>query len=153
MMIKKILVPYNFKLRDEKCIHYVLKNFSSEDPILVTLLHIHAPIPEISHFALDKRSLIKGIGRKITDFKQKEDEFLKIKNLFLENDFSEEKVEFLFVPKQYSIAKDIIELVNKHNFTTIILNRSPKKRIATFTESVSMKLITSLKDKEIIILT
>ena len=152
MFRKKVLIPYNFKPRDEKSIHYALKNFAGDDSIFVSVLHLHAPIPKIGAFSLGKNELIKSLGKKITDFRQKEDEFYKLKSLFLENNFAEDQLDFIFQPKQESIAKDIVNLMKEKNYSTIVLNRSPKKRIATFGESVSIKVISSLKDKEIIIL-
>ncbi|GAB6888950.1 hypothetical protein JCM13304A_24500 [Desulfothermus okinawensis JCM 13304] len=152
MFRKKILIPYNFKPRDEKSIHYAIKNFSGDNSIFISVLHLHSPIPKIGAFTLGKSELIKNLGKKITDFRQKEEEFFKLKELFLENNFSEEQLEFLFTPKKESIAKDILEVIKNKNFSTIILNRASGKRISTFGESVSMKLISLLKDKEIIIL-
>jgi len=153
MFRKRILIPYNFKPRDEKSIHYAIRSFAGDKSVYISLLHLHAPISKIGAFSLGKNELIKTLGKKITDFRQKEDEFFKLKELFLENNFTEEQVDIIFQPKQESIAKDIVNLVKDKNYSTVILNRAPGKRIVTFGESVSIKLISSLKEKEIIILT
>jgi len=153
MFRKRILIPYNFKPRDEKSIHYALRSFAGDNSIFISLLHLHAPISKIGAFSLGKNELIKTLGKKITDFRQKEDEFFKLKELFLENNFTDEQVNIIFKPKQESIAKDIVNLVKDKNYSTVILNRSPGKRIVTFGQSVSIKVISSLKEREIIILT
>ena len=77
------------------------------------ILHLHAPMPKIGTFTLGKDNLIKKLGKKITDFRQKEEEFYKIKEQFLENNFSDKQVELLFIQRKNSVAKDIIEIITK----------------------------------------
>ncbi len=153
MFRKKILIPYSFSQRDEKSIHYAIKNYAGDNTIFLSILYLHAPIPKVGTFTLGRENLIKKMGKEIIDFRQKEDELFKVKEQFLENNFNSDQVEILFLEKKNSVAKDIVEIVTQGKFTTIVLNRSPGKRIATFSESVSLKIISSLKGREIIILT
>jgi len=69
----------------------------------------------------------------------------------LERGFSKDRIHTVFEPKKKDIAGDIVDLALKGRFNVVVLNRKPGKIARFFTGSVFNKVVTSLKETTVCI--
>ncbi|NIS39146.1 universal stress protein [Candidatus Saccharibacteria bacterium] len=69
-----------------------------------------------------------------------------MKDLLVEGGFAEKQVNCVFRPRKKDIASEIIDLVNSDHFDTIVLNRKHARVTRFFSGSISHKVVISLKD-------
>lgn len=75
------------------------------------------------------------------------------KENLLENGFSENQIHCIFKPKKKDIAGEIIDLASNGNHDLIVMNRKPGKVKRFFTGSVFNKVVSTLKDKTVCLVT
>ena len=147
MSSQKILVPYNFMAYDQKALDFIIRTFAHLEGVEITLFNTYIPAPEIDVRATPMMEKLKSdlsfLSKKI---KEQEKGLKTAKQKLLQNGFSEQKVHYIFQPKKKDIATEIIALVKNQNFNLIVVNHKPGKLSHFFTGNIYSKVINSLKD-------
>ena len=78
--------------------------------------------------------------------KEKKTALNEVKDKLVEGGFRESQVNCIFRPRKKDIASEIIDLVNSDHFDTIVLNRKHARVTRFFSGSISHKVVISLKD-------
>jgi hypothetical protein len=151
---KKILVPFNFTEYDEKALHYVLRDYAGHTWARVTLFHAYTPLPEIEGFSSTTRSRLGSAFASMSgQIREKKAELKKTIQDLVESGFLEEQVNFIFKPRKKSIASEVVDMVIGGDYGTVVLTSRPGNIKSAFTRNVHDKLLATLKNKEICIIT
>lgn len=154
MAIRKLLLPYHYTRLDQKALDFVIDAFGRIEGITVTVFNAYTPIPEIDTEATFVTSKLKGslsyLSQKIKD---NETALNEVKDKLVEGGFPEEQVNYIFRPRKKDIASEIIDLVSSEHFDTIVLNRKHARVTRFFSGSISHKVIMTLKDVTVCIVT
>jgi hypothetical protein len=151
---KKILVPFNFTEYDEKALHYVLRTYAGNKWAHVTLFHAYTPLPEIKGFSNTTLGRLSSTVAALSgEIREKEAELKKTVNDLVESGFLEEQLDFIFKPRDNSIGIELTEIMVEKGYDTIVLTARPAMIKKAFTRSVHDKLLATLKNREICIIT
>ncbi len=149
----KILVPYNFTDMDKKVLDFIVQTYVKNENVHITLFHTHAPIPEM---ILSKNSVMEKMSNSLHYLRQQlieqENKIIGVRQHLLDDGFQKNQVDYLFQPKKGDLAREIILLAKNETYNTIVLNRVGNVT-GFFKASVFNKVVTSLKDANIIIIT
>ena len=147
MATQKLLLPYHFTRLDQKSLKFVIDIFGKLDNIAVTVFNVYTPIPEIDTDATSVTGKLKGSLSYLSQ-KIKENEALldEVKDKLIEGGFQENRVDCIFRPRKKDIASEIIELATSDNFNIIVLNRKHARVTRFFSGSISQKVLMTLKD-------
>ncbi len=152
MASQKILLPYNFTSNDQKALDFVIRSFAHQQDVELTLFNAYTSVPDIevrgSPIMETMRGNLSYLSQKI---KEQEDELMVVRNKLLENGFSKDRIHTVFEPKKKDIAGEIVDLALKGRFNVVVLNRKPGKIARFFTGSVFDKVVTSLKETTVCI--
>jgi len=152
MASQKILLPYNFTSNDQKALDFVIRSFAHQQDVELTLFNAYTSVPDIevrgSPIMETMRGNLSYLSQKI---KEQEDELMVVRNKLLERGFSKDRIHTVFEPKKKDIAGDIVDLALKGRFNVVVLNRKPGKITRFFTGSVFNKVVTSLKETTVCI--
>jgi hypothetical protein len=88
-----------------------------------------------------------------TELGEKEAELKKIKEDLLDNGFRDDQVDYVFKARTKDIGGEIVDMVLKESYDTIVLSHKPRKFTRKFTRKVHDKLLESLQDTTITIIT
>ena len=147
MATQKLLLPYHFTHLDQKALNFVTNTFGKLENISVTVFNAYTPIPEIDTDATSVTSKLKGslsyLSQKIKEYEALLDE---VKDKLIEGGFPENRVDCIFRPRKKDIASEIIELATSDKFDIIVLNRKPARVTRFFSGSISHKVVMTLKD-------
>ena len=147
MATQKLLLPYHFTQLDQKALNFVTSTFGKSENIAVTVFNAYTPIPEIDTDATSVTGKLKGnlsyLAQKI---KENEMALNEVKDKLVEGGFPEKQVNCIFRPRKKDIASEIIDLVTSDHFDTIVLNRKHARVTRFFSGSISQKVVMSLKD-------
>lgn len=153
MDIKRILIPYNFTNLDKKSLAFVSQTFSHIREAEVVLFNVYTPIPYIS---MTGSPVMKKMHENLNYLNkliaEQEDALKKAKEALLSGGFSKNRVRILFKPKKMDIASHIIETAIDEKHDVIIINRKSGRVGRFFTGSVFNKIITSLKNMTICVI-
>jgi hypothetical protein len=142
-----ILLPYNFTDLDNKALEFVSQTFSHVQEVQVTLFNVYTSVPSIP---MKDSPIMKKMQENLNHLNQlivKQEEALKqAKEILVSKGFSENSVSIVFKPKTKDIASHIIEAAINKQHDAIVINRKSGKISRFFTGSVCNKVITSLKD-------
>lgn len=147
MVIQKILVAYNFASLDQKALDFVTSAFGHLDEIEITIFHAYTPVPDIETEA----SLVTGKLRGSLNYLsqqilQQENELKAVVARLRQDGFSATRINTVFKPRKKDIASEIISLTRDTQFDVIVLNRKAARVTRFFTGSVSNKVVMTLKD-------
>jgi len=147
MATQKLLLPYHFTRLDQKSLNFVIDIFGKLDNIAVTVFNAYTPIPEIETDATSVTSKLKGSLSYLSQ-KIKENEALldEVKDKLIEGGFPENRVDCIFRSRKKDIASEIIELATSDKFDIIVLNRKHARVTRFFSGSISHKVVMTLKD-------
>jgi nucleotide-binding universal stress UspA family protein len=153
MATQKLLLPYHFTGLDQKALDFVINTFGKLDNIAVTVFNAYTPIPEIETDATSVTGKLKGSLSYLSQ-KIKENEVLldEVKDQLVESGFPDNRVEYIYRPRKKDIASEIIDLANSDQFDIIVLNRKHARVTRFFSGSISHKVIMTLKDVTVCIL-
>ena len=147
MATQKLLLPYHFTHFDQKALDFVTNTFGKSENIAVTVFHAYTAIPEIDTDATSVTSKLKGslsyLSQKIKEYEALLDE---VKDKLIEGGFPENRVDCIFRPRKKDIASEIIELATSDKFDIIVLNRKHARVTRFFSGSISHKVVMTLKD-------
>ena len=152
MATKKILLPFNFTIYDQKALDFVISTFASQQDVEVTLFHCYTPPPAIEMRGSPVMEKMRGnlgyLSQKINEY---EDELKLVKTRLVKDGFTQNQVHTVFEPKKKDIAGDIVDITSKGGFDVVVLNRKYGKIGRFFTGSIFQKVVTSLKDTTVCI--
>lgn len=152
MAIQKILLPYNFTRRDQKAIDFVTSAFARIEGVEITIFHAYTPVPDIETDA----SLITGKLRGSLSYlsqqiMQKENDLKSVSEKLAQHGFTADRIQTVFRPRKKDIAGEIINLTRDTRFDVIVLNRKATRVTRFFSGSVSNKVVMTLKDTAVCI--
>jgi hypothetical protein len=154
MGTQRLLLPYNFSEADRKALEFTLDTFARKKGIEITLFHAYQLLPAVEVQGREVterlRSGMSYLQAKITEL---EKDFQAVRERLIEGGFEPAQVREMFRPRRRDIAAEIIELHAAKRFDCIVLSRRPGKIGRLFTGSVHGKLVSSLKNLTICLVT
>lgn len=152
MAIQKILVAYNFTQLDQKAIEFVTTAFAHLDGVEITFFHAYTPIPEIeTQPSVVTGKLKSSLSYLSQQVMQRENDFKAIIDKLANTDLAKCRILTIFRPRKKDIASEIISLNRDTNFDAIVLNRKASRVTRFFSGSVSHKVLMTLKDTAVCI--
>ena len=152
MAIQKILVAYNFTNLDNKAIDFVTNTFAHIDGVEITFFHAYSPLPEIetqtSEVTGKLRTSMSYLSQKVME---RENDFKAIIENLSKNALANSRVQTVFRPRKKDIASEIIGFNRETNFDVIVLNRKASRVTRFFSGSVSNKILMTLKETTVCI--
>ena len=147
MATQKLLLPYNFTRLDQKALDFVTNIFGKLENIAVTVFNAYTPIPEIETDATSVTGKLKGnLSYLLQKIKENEALLDEVKDKLTEGGFSQNRVNCIYRPRKKDIATEIIEQATSDKFDFIVLNRKPARVTRFFSGSISHKVVMTLKD-------
>jgi hypothetical protein len=150
---KNVLVPFNFTDYDEKVLHYVIRTFAGQKWAKVTLFHVYTPLPEVNGYNPSLARLKGTMASLSKELREKEGLLKRTRQDLLDNGFSANRVDTIFRPRVKGVGGEIVEAALRESYNTIVLSRRPSRMIRAFTRNIHDKILSSLKDREIVIIT
>ena len=152
MTIQKILVAFNFTHLDQKAIEFVTSTFAHIDGIEITFFHAYTPIPEIETQASNVTGKLKSsLSYLSQQIMQRENDLKTITGNLSQTDLANSQIHTIFKPRKKDIASEIINLNRDTNFDVIVLNRKASRVTRFFSGSVSNKVLMTLKETTVCI--
>jgi len=152
MAIQKILVAYNFTHLDQKAIEFVTNSFAHIDGAEITFFHTYTPIPDIeTQSSVVTGKLKSNLHYLSQQVMQREKDFKAIVENLSRNDLAKSRINTVFRPRKKDIASEIINLNRDSNFDVIVLNRKASRVTRFFSGSVSHKVLMTLKETTVCI--
>jgi nucleotide-binding universal stress UspA family protein len=153
MSIPKILLPYNFSALDQKAVSFAIQMFKPMEGADITVFHAYTPLPGIEIKTGMVTEKMKGSLRHLSQQLIEQENILKTVALNLSQSGFPNRAHALFKPRKKDIANEIIETARDMQFEFIILNRKHERITRFFSSSVSQKIITTLTNTNICIVT
>lgn len=147
MVIQKILLPYNFTPLDQKAVDFTIEAFSHLKAVEITIFKAYAPLPKIEASDAAGTGRLKESLVYLTDrLARRESELNDVKQKLIAKGFDESRIKTIYKPRHKDVASEILELNMYNRFDVIILNRKKGQISRFFSGSISQKIIMSLKD-------
>ena len=154
MAIQKILLPYNFTPDEERVLRFVIYTLARKKDVEITLFHAYTPLPEIDVKGSPVLAKMKVPILSLTEeLREKEKGLESARQYLLENGFTEGKVDYIFKKREKSVVDEIIETVKEGRYRGLVLSRRPGKVKRMFSRGVHEKVLSSLKDVTVCIVT
>ena len=152
MAIKKILLAYNFTRLDQKAVDFAIETFAQLKDAEITIFNAYTPVPDIE--AVDT-SITGKLKSSMTYLMQqiahRETELKEVAKKLLQGGFAEGRINTEFRPRKRDIASEIIDLTRTDNYDIVVLNRKHARVTRFFSGSVSHKVVMTLKDTTVCI--
>ena len=152
MATQKILLPYNFTILDKKAMDFVSEAFSHLEDVEIVVFHAYTPLPELE----TPDTLVTGKLKSSMNFltqkiMQQEKELEAVKNQLVINGFATNRVQIIFKSRKKDVAVEIIELAAQEKVDVIVINHKPGKATRFFTGSAFNKIVATVKDTTVCI--
>ena len=152
MAIQKILVAYNFTHLDQKAVEFVTGTFGHIDGVEITFFHAYTPIPEIETHASEVTGKLKSsLSYLSQQVMQRENDLKAITEHLSKSGLAKSQIQTIFRPRKKDIASEIINLNRDTKFDAIVLNRKASRVTRFFSGSVSHKVLMTLKETAVCI--
>lgn len=152
MAIQKILLAYNFTSLDQKAIEFVTSAFAHVGGIEITVFHAFTAVPDIDTEASLVTGKLKGsLSYLSQQIMQRENDLKAVTEKLTLNGFAADRVHAVFRPRKKDIAGEIISLYRDTKFDVIVLSRKATRVTRFFSGSVSSKVLMTLKDTTVCI--
>ena len=152
MTIKKILLAYNFTPLDQKAVDFAINAFAHLDDAEITLFNAYTPVPEIDTADTSITGKLKSsMGYLAQQIIQRESELSEVKQILLQGGFGESQIKTEFRPRKRDIASEIIDITRANSYDVVVLNRKQARVTRFFSGSVSHKVVMTLKDTAVCI--
>ena len=152
MAIQKILVAYNFTSLDQKALDFVTNSFGHIEGMDITIFHAYTPVPDIETEASLVTGKLKGSLSYLSQLiMQRENDLKAVVARLCQNGFPETRIHTVFKPRKKDIASEIISLSRDTKFDVIVLNRKPSRVTRFFSGSVYHKIVMTLRDTTVCI--
>jgi len=154
MAIQKILLAYNFTSLDQKAIEFVTSAFSHIEGLEITIFHAFTPVPEIDTEASLVTGKLKGsLSYLSQQIMQRENDLKSVTEKLSLSGFPADRIHTVFRPRKKDIASEIINLTRETKFDAVVINRKAARIARFFSGSVSSKVVMTLKDTTVCIVT
>lgn len=154
MAVQKILMPMNFSEMDRKALSFVLRTFSHQEGVHVSLFHIYTPIPEIDTPSGTVMGRLSSSMQFLSSQLREKEEALKENQVYLiSNGFNDDQVDYIFRSRVKQVADEIIDTVKNEGFDIVVLSCKSSRITRLFIQSVHQKVIVSLANVTICIVT
>ncbi len=154
MTHQKVLIPYNFTQYDLKALDFIADTFSGRADVDITLFAAHTPVPSVDVGASPVMDRLKSSLTYLENQKNEQASALRqAASILIEAGFDEKQVHLRFIPKNKDVASDITELVQKEDFTMVVLNHKQGKATNFFTGSVYQKVVNALTHVTVCVIT
>ena len=152
MAIQKILLAYNFTGLDEKAIDFVATVFAHIEGVEITIFHVFTPVPDIETQASLVTGKLKGsLSYLSQQIMERENDLKTVTEKLTQKGFMADRIHTVFRPRKRDVAGEIINLIRETKFDAIVLNRKPARVTRFFSGSVSHKVLMTLKDTTVCI--
>jgi nucleotide-binding universal stress UspA family protein len=152
MAIKKILLAYNFTPLDQKAVDFAINAFAHLNDVEITLFHAYTPVPDIETVDTSITGKLKSsMGYLTQQIVRRETELNEVKQILLQGGFGAPLIKTEFRPRKRDIASEIIEMTRTNSYDVVVLNRKHARATRFFSGSVSHKVMMSLKDTTVCI--
>lgn len=152
MAIQKILLAYNFTSLDQKAIDFASSAFAHIDGVEITIFHAFTPVPDIETGAGLVTGKLKGsLSYLSQQIMQRENDLKSVTEKLTQHGFAADRIHTVFKPRKKDIAGEIINLTRDSKFDAIVLNRKATRVARFFSGSVSNKVVMTLKDTTVCI--
>ena len=152
MVIKKILLAYNFTRLDQKAVDFAIDAFAHLNDVEITVFNAYTPVPEIETVDTSITGKLKSSMSYLTQqIAQREKELNAVGQILLQGGFAENRIKTEFRPRKRDIASEIIDIFRDNSYDVVVLNRKPARVTRFFSGSVSHKVVMSLKDSTVCI--
>ena len=152
MVIKKILLAYNFTRLDQKAVDFAIDAFAHLNDVEITVFNAYTPVPEIETVDTSITGKLKNSMSYLTQqIAQREKELNAVGQILLQGGFAENRIKTEFRPRKRDIASEIIDIFRDNSYDVVVLNRKPARVTRFFSGSVSHKVVMSLKDSTVCI--
>jgi nucleotide-binding universal stress UspA family protein len=152
MAIQKILLAYNFTRLDQKAIDFVSSAFAHIERVDITIFHTFTAVPDIDTGAGQVTGKLKGSLNYLSQqIMQRENDLKSVSEKLAQNGFTADRIHTIFKPRKKDIAGEIINLTRDTKFDAIVLNRKATRVARFFSGSVSNKIVMTLKDTTVCI--
>jgi hypothetical protein len=154
MAIQKILLPYNFTSDEERALRFVVYTLARKKDVEITLFHTYTPLPEVDVKGSPALAKMRGPILSLSEeLREKEKGLESARQYLLENGFSEDKVNYIFKKREKSVVDEIIETVKKGRYRGLVLSHRRGRVKRMFIRGVNEKILSSLKDVTVCIVT
>ena len=147
MVIQKVLLAYNFTSLDKKALDFATTAFAHIEGVDITVFHAYTPIPDIETQPSVVTGKLKGslnyLSQKVM---QREKDLKSVTEKLSQNGFEADRIHTIFRPRKKDIASEIINLAREANFDVIVLNRKAARVTRFFSGSVSNKVLMTLNN-------
>jgi nucleotide-binding universal stress UspA family protein len=152
MAIKKILLAYNFTPLDQKAMDFAIDAFAHLKDVDITIFNAYTPVPEIETIDTSITGKLKSsMGYLAQQIVQRETELNEVRQILLLGGFADSRIITEFRPRKRDIASEIIELARSDSYDVVVLNRKHSRVTRFFSGSVSHKVVMTLKDTTVCI--
>ncbi len=153
MIHEKILFPYNFSKSDQKALDFVIRIFTPHaESTEITLFHAYTLLPKLETSkgtVMEKLTGSMGYARQRIN--EQEKDLKQVKSILVQSGFPLAHVKIVFHAKRKDIASEIVNLALKSGHSTIVLNHQSGRISRFFTGTVFQKVVSSLPDKTVCI--
>ena len=152
MAIQKILLAYNFTSLDEKAIDFASSAFAHIEGVEITVFHTFTPVPDIEMGDGQVTGKLKGsLSYLSQQIMQRENDLKSVTEELALKGFAADRIHTVFRPRKKDIAGEIISLARESKFDAIVLNRKATRVARFFSGSVSNKVVMTIKDTTVCI--
>jgi len=152
MAIKKILLAYNFTRLDQKAAEFAIEAFAHLKDANITIFNAYTPVPEIETVDTSITGKLKSrMSYLMQQISQRESELNEVKLTLSRGGFADGQINTEFRPRKRDIASEIIDLTRTNNYDVLVLNRKHARVTRFFSGSVSHKVVMTLKDTTVCI--
>lgn len=154
MAVHRILIPINFTDIDQKALDFVIETYKIQKDSCVTLLHIYIPLPKIETDSSTVMGRLSSSMHFLThELKEKEKALHLMKEHLLKEGFDADQVDYVFKPRSKPVADEIIETISSGRYNVIVLSYRSQRITWAFVKSVHNKVLASLRDVAVCIVT
>jgi nucleotide-binding universal stress UspA family protein len=152
MAIQKILLAYNFTSLDQRAIDFASSAFAHIEGVEITVFHTFTPVPDIETETSLVTGKLKGsLSYLSQQIMQRENDLKAVTEKLTRRGFAADRIHTVFRPRKKDIAGEIISLTRDSRFDAIVLNRKATRVARFFSGSVSNKVLMTLKDTTVCI--
>ena len=150
----KVLIPYNFTGVDRKSLDFAIQAYGQEKEVKITLLHTYVSLPQIEPASNTVMSRLSSNMHYLrSELLEKEKEINQIKQYLMDGGFRDDQIDYDFKPRSKSVADEIIATAKTRGSKIIILSYRPHRITRAFIQSVHNKVISTLKDVTVCVVT
>jgi len=145
MGIQKLLLPYNFSVRDRNALEFTASTFAPRGDVEITLFHAYLLLSEIQVQDRQVTDRLKhGRDSLRAKIKELESDLEKVRDDLIDRGFAPAQVRTVLRPRKKEVLDAILDLHRRERFDFIVLSRRPGRISRFFSGSLHTKLLSVL---------